>query len=143
VGVAAGALELLGRGEGAGQAHRQRAGAAVQAAAQEAGEGVPGVAVVGQGGLGLGDVAAQAVQGQPLEELLLAAVAAVQGGDTDAGLGGDGGDRGLRVGGEHRPGGLQDALVVAGRLGPAAAHRLGRRLHEKHLITGTKRSILL
>jgi hypothetical protein len=81
----------------------------------------------------LGEVAVQAVARQPLEELVLAAVAAVEGGDADAGAVGDGGDGGGGVVGEDLAGGLQDALVVAGRLGAAAAHRRSRWLHAPSL----------
>jgi hypothetical protein len=75
------------------------------------------------GGLGLVHEGLQAVGAQRAEELLLAAVAGVQGADADAGVLGHRGDRRAGIGDEHRPGRLEDALVVAGRFGLAAAHR--------------------
>ena len=75
------------------------------------------------GGLGFLHEGLQAVGAQRAEELLLAAVARVQRADADAGVLGHRGDRRAGVGDEHRPGRLEDALVVAGRFGLAAAHR--------------------
>src|SRR5262249_57692700 len=55
-------------------------------------------------------------------------IAAVEGGDADAGPLGHLGDRGGRGGDEHRARGVQDQLVVAGRLGlPARKRRGGTR----------------
>jgi hypothetical protein len=94
----------------------------------ERGERGPRVPVVGQRLLGLGDVAVQAVPAQLPQHVLLAGIAAVEGGDADAGPLGHLGDRGGRVGDEHRARGVQDQLVVAGRLGlPARKRRGGTR----------------
>jgi len=76
-----------------------------------------------EGGFGLPGDDEQAVGAQRAEELLLAGVAGVQRADADAGVPGHRGDRRAGVGDEHRPGRIEDALVVAGRLGLAAAHR--------------------
>src|SRR5262249_55585947 len=65
----------------------------------------------------------QAVRAQCAEEFLLAAVAGVQRADAHAGVLGHRGDRRAGVGHEHRPGRFEDAPVVAGRLGLAAAER--------------------
>ena len=54
------------------------------------------------------------------EQVFLARVAAVERADADAGPLRDGGDGRVRVGDEDIPGRLQDGLVVAGRLRPAA-----------------------
>ena len=76
-----------------------------------------------EGGLGLVDHDDQAVRAQRAQEFLLAAVAGVQRADADARVLGHRGDRRAGVGDEHRPGRIEDPLVVAGRLGLAAAHR--------------------
>ena len=65
----------------------------------------------------------QAVGAQRAEEFLLAAVAGVQRADADARVLGHRGDRRTGVVDEHRPGRIEDPLVVTGRLGLAAAHR--------------------
>ena len=116
-------VQVLGRGEGAGQAQGDRVGVGVHDAAHKPGEGGPGVAVVGQGRLRFGEVAAQAVAAEAPQQLLFAGVAAVEGTHAHAGLVGHRGDGRAGVGDEHCASGLQDCLVVVGRLGPPAAQR--------------------
>src|SRR5439155_21550037 len=74
-------------------------------------------------GLGLAHEGLQAAGAQRAEELLLAAVARIQRADADAGMLGHRRDRRAGVGDEHRAGRFEDALVVAGGFGLAAAHR--------------------
>jgi hypothetical protein len=76
-----------------------------------------------EGGFGLVDDDYEAVGAQRAEEFLLAAIAGVQRADADARVLGHRGDRRTGIGDEHRPGRLQDPLVVTGRLRLAAAHR--------------------
>jgi hypothetical protein len=115
------ALELLGGGEAAGEPLRERAGADVDAAAHEAGEGDPRVAVVGECRADLDEVALHAVGGEALKQLVLAGVAAVEGPDPDTRPLRDSRDRRPGIGEEDLASGLEDPLVVARSLGAAAA----------------------
>lgn len=144
------AMQFLDGGKGAGKAEGQGTGPGIQAAGHEPGEGSPGVAIVGQGDLHLSDVAAQAVETEVLEEILLAPVAAVEGGDPYPGARGHGGDRGLWIGKEDGARGLQDPLVVAGGLGtpPVQRYALGdagwRFIHvTKYTLNGVFRSAII
>ena len=96
LGAAGLAVQLLGGGEGARQPLGQRVRVGVDAAAHEAGERLPRVAVIGQRGLGGGDEALEPVRGQDAQQVLLALVAAVERADAHAGVLGDGRDRGAR-----------------------------------------------
>ena len=86
-------------------------------------ERVPVLALVRERRLGLGHEHRESVVAQRPQELLLAPVPRVQRADPDPGVLGDGGDRRCRVGDEHLPGGCEDLLVVARRLGAAAGQR--------------------
>ena len=97
----------------------------VDAPAHEVGVRLPRVALVVERRLHIGDVVGQAVAVELPQQLLLALVTPIQGADPDAGLLRHRGDRRTRIGDEDCPRGLEDALVVPGRLGAAAAQRSG------------------
>jgi hypothetical protein len=86
--------QVGGGGEGAGQALGQGLASAVEDPGQAVGVDGPGIAVVGQGAIELGDVADEPVTGQLSQQVILAGVAPVQGADPDLGPVGDGGDGG-------------------------------------------------
>jgi hypothetical protein len=111
----------------------------VDGAAHEGGERLPRVALVVDAVLGEVDVGLEPDRAQAPDQVVLAGVAAVQRAHAHAGGLGDGGHGGAGVGQEHRPGGGEDRLVVAGRLGLAAAQRGGRG--RCHALTLRERSV--
>ena len=86
----------------------------------------PRVAVVGERGAQVLDVAGEPVARELAKQLLLARIAAVERTDPHAGFPGHVGDRRRRVGEEDRARGGQDAPIVARRLGPPSAEGYDR-----------------
>jgi len=125
--------ELLGgRDEGPGEPDGQPVGVRGHDAAQEAGEGLPGLVTGGQCPLDLGEVDLLPVPAQGAQQVLLARVPVVEGADAHPGPLGHRGDRGGGIGQEHLPGRLQDELVVLRRLCLPAAQR-GRATRHNRL----------
>src|ERR1700759_777641 len=115
--------QVGGGGKGAGQPLGQGLASTVEDAGQAVGVNRPGIAVVGQGPIELGDVAEQSVTGQLSQQVILAGVTTVQGADPDVGPVGDGGDGGRGVGQEDFAGRGQDLDVVAGCFPAPSAER--------------------
>ena len=131
-----GRREVGRRHERAGQALGQRAGVGLDRGAHKGREALPGVLCGRPRGLRRRDVPPQAVRAQRAQQVLLARVARVQRAHPDAGVAGDGRDRGRRVGHEDRPGGDEDALVVA-----RAARAPG--LRHGSIVAGMEHSVLI
>ena len=124
------AIEVLGGLEGSGQPHRQGAAVRIDRTAHEANERLPGIALISQRFLDRRDVAREAVGAETAQEVLLAGVPAVERADSHAGAFGHGTDRRLRVRDEDLVRRLQDALVVASRLGSTTAQGNGGIAHD-------------
>ena len=106
-----------------GNTQRDRVDTGIDDPAHELAERGPRVVLGGQGGLGHLDVAAQAVGGDLLEQLLLPGIASIDRADTDAGALRHRGNRRLRIGHEHGARSLENPLIVASRFRPPPAHR--------------------
>ncbi len=108
---------------GAGQPLGQRLGIGVDDLMHERDEHLPRVTVAGHSGFHGVDVALQAGRRQRLEQYLFALVPVIQGAYAHSGMLRDGGDGGAGVVDEHRAGGREDLVIVAGRFRGTALHR--------------------
>ena len=125
-------VQVLGRRVVPGEAHGQGARLRFHPTLHEADEYLPGIASIVQRSLDGGDVASQAIDAQMLEQGFLAGKAAIEGTDADPGAGGDARDWCPGILDEHCPRRVENALVVARRLGlPSAQPSFHRHRHSR------------